>query len=306
MAPCKICAFLPGQPHLAWLAKVAGDPLGKRRLRREHEALRYLQPWAGQLGIPELVAWEEEAGRSCLIQGGIPGSALFYGVPHDLDEAGIKRRFQPPLEWLERFGATVPLPQPESEWSVADRHIRVVEQREDLGAARIGLVEVLRASRPAASRPALAVHGDFWVHNILYSGSRIAVCDWDGFGAGTPLQDFFSLMVNCDYYGRGQVYTMPGKYAHVCFSDSIVSRWAQRQVEKFACTAEELRFYFYCFFATQLHRYKGGIPVESLRSVLAVLAACGFPGPWTLSSRQLLGGRPGERADGADLGGKDG
>jgi len=44
-----------------------------------------------------------------------------------------------------------------------------------------------------SATPAVAVHGDFWGHNVLVDRGRISVVDWEAFHYGAPLEDFFTF-----------------------------------------------------------------------------------------------------------------
>ena len=47
--------------------------------------------------------------------------------------------------------------------------------------------------------PAVAVHGDFWVKNVLSAPGRVSVVDWDAFHYGSPLEDLLTFALALPY-----------------------------------------------------------------------------------------------------------
>src|SRR6266404_7961911 len=56
-----------------WLAKTSSAASGMERLRKERDALAYLQPWSEQFRIPSVLDWHVSDGEICLILSGLPG-----------------------------------------------------------------------------------------------------------------------------------------------------------------------------------------------------------------------------------------
>lgn len=189
-----------------WIAKIASSATGGERLAAEAKALRELAPWAGELGIPRLLAWEagSAAGEACLIQSGLSGQhpalPLQRGAWTALAPAWMECGC-----WLMRFQRSVPAPcrrsLAELAQEAARRSDRDAQQHPELGPLLLGLGQLLaglleQAGGAAENVPGVATHGDFWAGNILRGprDGKIQVVDWSGYGAGSALQDLLTAI----------------------------------------------------------------------------------------------------------------
>jgi hypothetical protein len=289
-APLKLSRFASGRGpilavfddwsgHPLWVAKTASEPLHAARLRNEYDALMYIAPWSGELGIPRVLEWQESCGEAVLIQSGVPGARGRVSLSTNASDKRLERHFQEPLAWAERFRALVPAPSGMTVGQLAERYVVDLRGRE-FGNAVNGLVEILGQAGPASLRPVVAVHGDFNPSNVLLKRPGLSVVDWPTFGPGFPLQDAFSFITNTDYYGRGHVCALAESYQHAFFSSSRVSQLVRLQTEAAKCSADDSRFLFYCFLAAQICA-DAAVPQQTWLDILGYLQEFGYPGPFT-------------------------
>jgi hypothetical protein len=244
-------------------------------LRREHEALAYLEPWAEALAIPRVFFWEDDPCQCCLIRSGLQGEADSVALPVTSPQEVLDRHFRKPLDWLGRFQSLAPPPEAISVRSLCES---VLERLS--GSGLTGLAAAIDKGMPEAGRGAISVHGDFFPRNVLLSSACVGVVDWDRFGAGLPLQDLFYLFVGADFFHDHRLCTLAeiGRYA--LFSSLPLCRYVMRRIELAGVSSREAACYFYCYLAAHLLE-------ECLdRSwiwfvLLGWLEAAGFPAPGT-------------------------
>lgn len=190
-----------------WLAKIARGPGGRARLEREARALARLRslPREGRgWAIPELLDYEANADQACLIQSGLPGRPLVASAcAEGLSRRGLAR-LALAAHWLGAFQRLVP---PElargEEGAPASLAALYREWRRRIGAPATGALRELAAllawlerESDGAEAAALApIHGDYWSGNLLIHGRTLLVTDWGGLDVGSPLDDFFVLLL---------------------------------------------------------------------------------------------------------------
>lgn len=167
----------------------------EKQTLREHQNLSAIQSLGLPLRTPTVRCGPEvRAGLSAFVTSFIPGE-------HDLKMTWNQVR-EPVAEILHSLReSTVPEPhtlRPVREWCGGDQWPRIIEQLSSAldetvaRAARRVVADVL-AAEPDNGRT--LVHGDFGLHNLLWSGHALpAVIDWDNASAGDPAIDLAPLI----------------------------------------------------------------------------------------------------------------
>lgn len=276
-----IGAFDDRTPHPLWIAKTARKPEDVARLRKEFEALGYLQPWSGELGIPRALEWDATDRQAVLIQSGVRGRRESVSLALDAGDAEVRKRFEEVLGWLKRFQAAVPAPAAMTVKELAEKRVEDLgSRRGEAGEALDGVIAVLGRVGSAGQRGAIAVHGDFYPANVLFVKPGLSVVDWSAFGTGFPLQDAFSYVANTDYYRRGRVCRLVESYRHAFFSGSRVNDLIGREIGSDGSSEQEARDLFYCFLATQICA-DASTPMQFWLEIARYLEPFGYPGPCT-------------------------
>jgi hypothetical protein len=184
--------FPPQQDSPAIVGKFSSLPQRRVAARSECAALRALASCAEELSIPRLLFERETTQGFLHLQSALPGRPLRDELVPSSDDARIASQLEIAESWLEKF--------------------RLAPSRGDLGTA-LREIQLLAAGKlpqvlldaaaedlPLLSAtPAVAVHGDFWGHNVLVDRGRISVVDWDAFHYGAPLEDFFTFALGTVY-----------------------------------------------------------------------------------------------------------
>ena len=197
-----------------WIAKTAAGEAGIRRLRAEAAALDQLEPWANILNIPRRLGWHDGAAApdelACLVQSGVDGTPAAGVCDLRRPWAALPDETRHIAAWLRRFQVTVPPPRA---CTLADLERQARRQAEDACSSHPEYAPLLRSALaalpplPEPSRPAIAIHGDFWSGNVLWDSKRdpsraVGVIDWSGFGAGTALEDLLTWTAHLGARGR--------------------------------------------------------------------------------------------------------
>ena len=271
-----VLAHDPGKNQPLWICKRSSDPDGIARLEIEGRALVYLKPWARELGIPEVLEWDQGIEEACLVRSVVPGEN--YPVRPLLSASGteLEAAFRRPLDWLKRFRRQVPPPLPQR---IGELTQALCDRLEESGQPALRALKSFLVQDPAgvADRPAFTIHGDFFPPNIMLGvDGKLRVVDWDHFGTGNPFRDELNLLVGSNFVNHlGRAWNVDEIWRAMMFSASPISSFIHREMN---VSAEEARFYHYCYVAWQA---VDGAPVERhnwLRT-LERLANCGFPGP---------------------------
>jgi hypothetical protein len=202
--------FRPGETIPAAIGKLPRTPLDTEIARREAAALRALQPYSGELGIPRLLFEADlDDGRFLFLQSGSPGRPLSDHGDH----------FAKVLPWLERFQAKVAAP------ASIGQALRAAVARcgavlPDATAEERQLLEFGERLAPELERiPAAPVHGDFWTGNVLEDGGRMFVIDWSNYRAGSPIEDLHNFAAAQAYDSRGDDESRMESMWRVFFAD---------------------------------------------------------------------------------------
>lgn len=177
--------FPPRQDTPAIVGKFSSLPERRAAARSECAALKALASCATELSIPRLLFEQETTQGFLHLQSALPGRPLRDELLPS-DDARIATQLEIAERWLEKF--------------------RFAPSRGDLGTALREILSLASGKLPQAlldataedlpllsATPAVAVHGDFWGHNVLVDRGRISVVDWEAFHYGAPLEDFFTF-----------------------------------------------------------------------------------------------------------------
>jgi hypothetical protein len=296
--------FFDVEGALAAVAKVARTPPSEPALEREYETLSYL--WERRVPsvrtrVAEPLLLQRVDGRLVLVQAplrGAPMTAAYYTPGHVVDRALVVEDFALAGNWLLDFqrqtatGTGVFDEALLEEWVtgvIASYHDEVgwdaVEERlfnEVQGRAKELLGERV---------PAVAVHGDYWMGNLLAEGGRLAgVIDWErGRASGPALLDVYKFPTSYALYmDRGY----PGG---VVPGHDGLQRWRERW-RRFGAW-EHLAGFGYAYYGN------GWFPELVRDFILEHLAGVGVPAeanavffPLFLAEQALLPGHPRTRA----------
>ncbi len=219
--------FFDRAGDLAAVAKVARGPASEPALVQEYETISYL--WA--LGVPsvreqvaEPLLLERVAGRLALVQAplrGRPMTAAYYTPGHVADRALVARDFAQAAAWLLAFQRETSTGPEVLDAALLDRWVGQVLRayREEVGWSAteerlFGDVQTRAEALLGLPLPTAAVHGDYWMGNLLVDASGLrGVIDWErGRGSGPCLLDVYkfptSYAVNMDRGYPGG--TVPG------------------------------------------------------------------------------------------------
>lgn len=297
-----LACFNPGMAAGAapcWIAKIAANPEADQRLAAEADALRQLEPWAEELGVPRLLAWQTAGaeGHACLIQSGRGGQHPRLTLRHGRPWAALP----PPLmacgRWLGNFQRRVPPPRPgtlaqhvEESMSRCDRDVvRHAGPAPLLGGLRRLIPGLLsRAAGSADALPVVALHGDFWAGNLLQRrpDGALSVVDWSGFGGGSALQDLLTCLSWIEPARRFE------GWLAVFFHPGRAREWLRERARAAAYNDITARLAFYHFLLTRMgwelglglqHRSRTEIAAAERfwSEALSWLAQRRFPDPFT-------------------------
>lgn len=232
-----------------WVAKRVESELGRRRLRNEWQALETLAPWQEMLRIPRVLAWKEDERDACLILAGLPGCSRYPALRKG---SAVDAHFGLAQNWLREFHRLVPAPGgvdlPRLQQSCL-QELNELPQRERRSHGLWAKFEQI----VAPARPAVPVHNDFWWGNLLFEGGRVSVVDWDGFRAGTPLDDLLTLLLKTPAFRGWSRLSAAEAFHWMFFEKSSVHRLLQGWVSEYGLSAGDAEFCFYSFLVRRLH-----------------------------------------------------
>lgn len=195
------------------VAKVARGSAGEHALRAEHDVLAAV--WAtGASAVvrhaPRLLGLETIAGRSVLLTTALDGDPMltsYFAPGHVAQRDAVRRDFDAASAWLIGFqqqtrGPAVAVSDAIGSWSRSLRaswreHVGQSEEDE----AHFDEIDE-RAAAMGGTLPTVAVHGDFWMGNLLTErGTVSGVLDWE-FGAarGLPFRDLYKFPTSYGSY----------------------------------------------------------------------------------------------------------
>lgn len=201
-----------GEPSIA--AKVARRPSADRSLSTEYAVLsqlsRRISPIV-QTSVPRPIALTRIGGRLAMLATALPGgpmTARYYTPGHTSDPVAVAEDFLAASSWLRGFqaatrGGSIRLDEQAAEaWTgAAFQRLQEPAWREiESGVLAIAL-ERARQLR-GTEIPFSAVHGDYWMGNLLMSGSDISgAIDWElGRSSGLPFADLYKFPTSYAFY----------------------------------------------------------------------------------------------------------
>lgn len=216
----------PGPSAATVIAKVAACPLARVRLAREADRLAQLSTTplgsTAQATVPEILAFVDDGRQAALVTTGCPGTSALVRFHRACNRPLMPAVFGGDLRaagrWLAEFQRDTtrghgPLCDP-GDPSDPSPETRLVGGPVADDPALPAALDVLSAARSRLARlraPRSAVHGDFWMGNLLVGGDRVTgVCDWEYFRpVGPATADLARLvLVGVTYLDR---HTRPGR-----------------------------------------------------------------------------------------------
>ena len=225
---------------LAAVAKVGRDPRYDDVLASEYDTLRALRA-SGDApfvrSVPEALALERIGGRTVLLLSGMDGRPMmtdYYAFGHVSDPALVEHDFEIAGSWLASLqhggsrgtvtfdeqlfdrwiGATFDRYRTDVGWSDAeDRLYRLVRDRAD--------------ALSGTPLPVSAVHGDFWMGNILVDDGIVSsVVDWERANlAAPPFADIYKFPTSYGFYLDRGYPELGGRVPGHPERDVIASEW---------------------------------------------------------------------------------
>lgn len=274
-------AYVAGKSYPVWLAKFTGNETSRNRLRREHQAMVHLARHAQQLGVPQILAWKDDDTFSLLIREGMSGEADNVAIPLNAPQELFRERFDPAVEWLLRFQATISPPKAISQQAVAERLIEWLRERTSFHPAMGRMSLAIAGLLPKPEKPAVAVHGDFFPRNVL-KGPCAQVIDWDCFDSGLPLHDLLYLFVGADLYHNRKLVPMDHIAKAALFSEMPIRQALFGYMERLGIhDPAEIAFNVYCYLAHLLETSAGDIEEQAWMQMLHHVDRAGYPPPGT-------------------------
>jgi hypothetical protein len=202
-----------GEPSIA--AKVARRPSADRSLSIEYAVLSQLSGRDSSIvrtSVPRPIALTRIRGRLAMLATALPGgpmTARYYTPGHTSDPVAVAEDFLAASSWLRRFqGETrtgsIRLDEQAAEAWVGGAFQRLAEEpgwRAIESGVRAVALERARRLR-GIEIPVSAVHGDYWMGNLLMSGGDITgAIDWElGRSSGLPFADVYKFPTSYAFY----------------------------------------------------------------------------------------------------------
>lgn len=276
----KICViFFDARDRPAVVAKVARATIGESALRREYAVLEHLWDLGASFVTeyaPEPLLLEEVDGRLVLAlthRPGRPMLTLYHTPGHTSDADRVTHDFTVAGDWLQAFQRQTLSEAEQLDDEAFERRVTGVfaRYRDTVGwSAEEEDLAMAVADRAARLRgypvPVTAVHGDFWMGNLLMDGQRVSgVLDWElGLTSGLPLSDIYKFPTSYGFYldrahpGSQDLPGHPDRMSHV-------TRWLPFG------RWPNLAGFGYTYFG------RGWFPDLARRFILSHLAALGVP-----------------------------
>ncbi|MGH9490662.1 MAG: phosphotransferase family protein [Terriglobales bacterium] len=282
-----VACFTEGKTYPAWLAKVGRREPYRTTLRREWAILSRLRAHAEALGAPEALDWREDADDACLILSGLPGAMPTWRCGPGRLGRPAAALLQRASRWIARLQNLIAADGAPTVQTLVRELIAERQCRPDPWPLEPLLARLRADCDEQEPLPATVCHGDFWAGNLLVAGEQLNVLDWNGFTAGSPLDDYWVLVTKSplpEGVPRWQLLErqlfQPGALA------SGLKQAAPRQLPPRA-----LRLSFYFFLARRL-RWEAGLASQPRSEwqhraarqewlpVLQWLQARSFPAPF--------------------------
>ncbi len=282
-----VIAFRKDVAGPLWVAKRVESEPGRLRLRNERLALEELSPWEEVLRVPRVLAWREDESDACLIVSGLPGCSIY---PLLRKGGAVDAHFGIAQNWLRQFHRLVPAPGGVDLQTLHQSCLQELNELPQRERRSHGLWTKFEQI-VAPARPAAPVHNDFWWGNLLFQGGRVGLVDWDGFRAGTPLDDLLTLLLKTPALRGWSRLSAAAAFHWMFFDESPVRRLLQAWAAEYDLSAGDAEFCFYSFLARRLHwelgmslqprgeRDRRSAQVE-WSAVLGWLAEHGYPNPF--------------------------
>jgi hypothetical protein len=200
---------------LVAVAKVARSSSGERALVAERDALRAVG-CTRSTGLartaPRALALFRAAGRLTLVQtpaSGRPMSVDYYSVGHVCDPSAVAVDLAAAADWLAllhrgTWGGRITVAEASRRWLLPVLAAYQRDVGDDLAERELFAAAGVRLdAHGAATVPVTAVHGDFWMGNVLREqpGRVSAVVDWERSRvSGVPLVDVFKFPTSYGLY----------------------------------------------------------------------------------------------------------
>lgn len=207
--------FRPGSVTPDVAAKVALDPQGAERVRREQRSLSQLGASASRAGA--MVPTIRRSDDGSVVTEAVPGrpaAATLARRPTELRRIGSAV-----VRWLERWNRETAQRRTASP-ELLDRLVLAPMRRTvDAGVLPLNYADVVHAlvGEVAGTDVVLvAVHGDLTMANVLHADVAISVVDWeDGRRLGLPLTDLWYALSDAVARARGATHAAAlGALAH--------------------------------------------------------------------------------------------
>ncbi|HEX9343448.1 MAG TPA: aminoglycoside phosphotransferase family protein [Actinomycetota bacterium] len=210
--------FFDQAGELAAIAKVARSAVSEPALEQEHEALTHLWSLGGgapsvRRQVPQPLLLERVAGRLALVVSplaGRPMTAAYYTPGHVADQATVAADFTLAATWLRAFQTETAAPLQPFDPNQLDRWVGQVirDYRAQVGwsATEEKLFTEVNTRAEALlglPLPTAAIHGDYWMGNLLVdpSGQLRGVIDWErGRREGPCLLDIYKFPTSYGLY----------------------------------------------------------------------------------------------------------
>jgi hypothetical protein len=183
--------FAPSDPHPRVVVKVDRTRRGRRRLRREHDALCAIAGVPRLTGtVPRSLALFERAGTLVLAQTALDGRTLAVDLRRRLRPTlrRVRADHDAVLTWLRDLQG--PLDAHARRPVEADETVAMAEQvlpRDEAWAARtIAWLTASAARIGTIEIPLVRGHGDLGPSNIMVAPGGVGVVDWEGAAAQAP------------------------------------------------------------------------------------------------------------------------
>jgi thiamine kinase-like enzyme len=199
--------FAASEPTARLVVKTDRTTRGRRRLQREHEALRSLAHLPALAGtMPRSVALFEHAGLLVLAQTALAGRTLAVDVRRRLRPTArrVTADHDRVLTWLHALQESATPANAERHTLEVDRAVALAEQvlpRDERWATdSVHRLAALGADAGTLTVPLVRSHGDLGPSNVLIERTRVGVVDWEGAHERAPAVNDVLLFLH--HYGR--------------------------------------------------------------------------------------------------------
>jgi hypothetical protein len=237
-------AYRKNRDFPVWIAKTSFAEEGQQRLRREHDALMFLDLWSRPLGIPSVICFQDSLSESCLIQTGAEG----FPLQVDLRRKRWLSRVVTVSEWIDAFQASVLPPDQLSSAAIIEQAVKKLQEVADCDDTVQQLIRILREECPSQGLHVTATHGDFWCGNVFLGPHGVNVIDWDELRTGLPLEDFFTFALSC----APNILKAAEAFEYTFFSSSPTATYIRKKILELGLTSAEARLNFYLFVANRI------------------------------------------------------